>query len=328
LISLMTLLPCPPFPTNKSNMGKKPVSLDPWIIFNAHPEHNRRLLNAFLENFGTPDKILGASINQLMQIHGVSEKFARDLLLQKELFPLKREKEMISQHGIHLVPITDPEYPENLKTMAAPPPLLYVRGTLVPGDRFCIGVVGSRRNSSYGRRICEEIVGELAKKGITIASGMARGVDSLAHLFAIKSNGRTLAVLGNGLSSCYPPENKDLLEQIATQGAAISEYPMATKPERKNFPERNGIIAGLSLGVLVVEADQKSGSLITAHAALEENRSVYAVPGNIFKQTCRGTNDLIRQGAQLVRTAEDIIEDLSFIMHGMIKETRLGEDTI
>jgi DNA processing protein len=296
------------------------VSLDSWILFNAHPDRDRRLLNALLNAFGAPDSILGASIRNLSRIPGVSEKFAQTLLLQKERFPLQREKEMIDQHGIHLIPVTHPEYPLNLKTMAAPPPLLYTKGNLVPGDRFSIGVVGSRQNSSYGRRICEEIVGELAKKGITIVSGMARGVDSLAHLFAMKNAGRTFAVLGNGLSACYPPENKDLMEQIASQGAVISEYPMATRPEKKNFPERNGIIAGFSLGVLVVEANQRSGSLITAHAALEENRSVYAVPGNIFKKTCQGTNDLIRQGAQIVRSADDIIEDLSLVMQGMMRE--------
>lgn len=296
------------------------MSLDTWILFNAHPDRNRRLLNALLKALGAPDRILGTSINLLTRVPGVTENFAQTLLHQTERFPLEKEKEIIAQYGIRLIPITHPDYPQNLKALSTPPPLLYTKGTLVPEDRFTIGVVGSRRNSSYGRRICEEIVSELAKKGITIASGMARGVDSLAHLFAIKNGGRTLAVLGNGLSICYPPENKDLMEQIATQGAVISEYPMGTQPFRKNFPERNEIIAGLSLGVLVVEANQRSGSLITAQAALEENRSVYAVPGNIFEKTSQGTNDLIRQGAQIVRSADDIIEDLSLIMHGMIRE--------
>ncbi|MBN1903283.1 DNA-processing protein DprA [Candidatus Sumerlaeota bacterium] len=296
------------------------MSLDSWILFNAHPERDRRLLNALLKRFGAPEGILGATVHQLSHVPGVSEKFAQNLLLQEKQFPLPLEKETIEKDGIRLIPITHPEYPLNLKNMASPPPLLYTKGTLIPEDRYSVGVVGSRQNTSYGRRICEEIVGDLAKKGITIVSGMARGIDSLAHHFAIKNAGRTLAVLGNGLSLCYPPENKELLEQIISHGAAISEYPMTTYPVKKNFPERNEIIAGLSLGVLVVEANQKSGSLITARAALEENRSVYAVPGNIFKNAYRGTNDLIRQGAQMVRSADDIMEDLSLSMYGMLQE--------
>ncbi len=295
------------------------MSEDAWILFNAHPARDRRQLNALLKAFGSPEKILGLSVSKLKSVPGVSTEFARTLLRQPQTFNLAAEKDLITQRGVHLLPISHPDYPANLKTIAEPPPLLYVTGNVIPEDRFAVAVVGSRKNTSYGRKVCFEIAGNLAKNGITVVSGLAYGIDSLAHQAALSADGRTIAVLGNGLALCYPPENEFIMREVARHGAVLSEYPMETPPLGKNFPERNGLIAGLAVGVLVVEASKRSGSLITARAALEENRSVYAVPGNIFKYAYQGTNALIRQGAQPVRSAEDILEDLSLVLRGMMK---------
>ena len=295
------------------------MSEDAWILFNAHPNRDRRILNKLLKIFGSPDKILGLSTTSLARIPGVTNQFAKDLLKQQETFNLKAEKELMSKRGVRFIPITHPGYPTNLKTIASPPPALYIKGEVLPEDRFALAVVGSRRNTPYGKKASREIVSKLSKSGLSIVSGLARGIDALAHRFALDSKGRTLAILGNGLATCYPPENENLLQEISTQGAVCTEYPMKTPPKRKNFPERNGLIAGMSLGVLVVEATIRSGSLITARAALEENRSIYAVPGNMFKYSHQGTNALIREGAQMVRSAEDILEDLSYILRGMMK---------
>lgn len=299
--------------------GDASVSLDAWILFNAHPERNRRIFHNLLTAFDSPERILGLTLKELTQVQGVTTRFAELLLKQPETFDLEAEQEKIVKHGIRMIPFTHPDYPKNLKNISDPPLLLYLTGTLIPEDRFSIAVVGSRRNSTYGENCCRAIVNTLAKSGFTITSGMARGIDTLAHKCALRCKGRTIAVLGNGLDVCYPRENKELMKQIPLSGALLSEYPMTTPPREKNFPERNSVIAGLSLGVLVVEAAEKSGSLITARAGLEENRSVYAVPGNIFQKTCQGTNALLRQGAQLVRSGEDILEDLSFIIKGMIQ---------
>lgn len=293
---------------------------DTWILFNSHPQRERKLLNALLRAYESPERIFGLTSASLMKIPGITQSFANDLLNQPRAFPLESEKELMEKSGVRLICITHAEYPENLRLMAEPPPVLYMMGSLSPQDRFAVAVIGSRQHTSYGRDACRKIVSDLATKGITIVSGMARGIDTEAHVNALDAGGRTIAVLGNGLTICYPTENLELMKQIAKGGAVLSEYPMNTEPRRENFPERNGLIAGLSLGVLVVEASERSGSLITVRAALAENRSVYAVPGNIFRRTCEGTNALIRDGAQLVRSADDILEDLAPVLRGMMKQ--------
>ena len=299
------------------------MSFDAWIIFNSTPERNRRILYALVKAFGTPERILGLSLRELTRVQGVTPHFAELLLNQPKVFDIQKEKDAIARYGVTLLPITHPDYPKNLKNISDPPPLLYMKGTLIAEDEFSIAVVGSRMNSPYGDTACRAIVEKLAKSGITITSGMARGIDTLAHTYALGCGARTIAVLGNGLDICYPLENAELMEQIAQKGAVLSEYPMSTPSQAKNFPERNALIAGLSLGVLVIEATEKSGGLITARAGLEENRAVYAVPGNIFRKTCQGTNALIRQGALLVRSGEDILEDLSLMLQGMIQTSTL-----
>ena len=295
------------------------MSIDAWLFFNSTPERNRRILYSLLKAFGTPDRILGLTVNELTRIQGVTPHFAGLLLKQPEVFDIQAEKDSIARNKAILLPITHPDYPKNLRTISDPPILLYLKGALISEDEFGIAVVGSRLNSFYGKTACRTIVEKLAKSGITITSGMARGIDTLAHTYALGFGGRTIAVLGNGLDICYPDENAELMEQIAQKGAVLSEYPMNTPPQAKNFPERNAVIAGLSLGVVVIEAAEKSGSLITARAGLEENRAVYAVPGDIFEPSAQGTNALIREGAQLVRSGEDILEDLSLMLQGMIQ---------
>jgi DNA processing protein len=293
---------------------------DAWIILNAIPHRNRRVINTLLNVFGSPENVLGSSHSQISKVPGLNNKQAGQIILHAEEFDISLEKYLINKHGLSIFPVTHEKYPANLLQMDNPPPLLYVKGELIDEDCYAVAVIGSRRNTLYGKKACELITRNLATSGISIISGLARGIDTIAHKITLQSSGRTIAVLGNGLAQCYPPENRQLMESISENGAVITEYSMDTSPRKKHFPERNGIIAGMSAGVLVIEATMKSGSLITARAALEENRSVYAVPGNIFKYNYEGTNALIRQGAQPVRSAEDILDDLSLVLKGMMRE--------
>ncbi len=203
-----------------------------------------------------------------------------------------------------------PEYPLNLKDIYDPPAALYVNGTLLPQDEAAVAIVGTRRPTYYGLQASEKLSYELASRGITIVSGMARGIDTAAHKGALKAGGRTIAVLGSGHGNIYPSENKGLYKEIAQHGAVISEFPDDTPPDRRNFPRRNRIISGLSLGVVVVEAPKKSGALITADFALEQGRDVFAMPGKAGSVTSEGTHRLIREGAKLAENAYDIIEEI------------------
>lgn len=214
---------------------------------------------------------------------------------------------------IRKITIDDAEYPKNLRNIYNPPKQLYVNGTLSDDDAMAVALVGSRRATIYGRETCERLAYELALRGVTIVSGMARGIDSAAHRGALKAKGRTIAVMGAGHGHIYPAENKKLYEEIAATGAVVSEYENDMAPLPYNFPQRNRIISGLSIGVVVVEAAKNSGALITADFAAEQGRDVFAVPGKISEATSSGTNDLIKDGAKLVQTADDIIEELKLI---------------
>jgi len=206
--------------------------------------------------------------------------------------------------------LQDKDYPTNLKYIYQPPATIYLEGSIIPQDQIAIAIVGSRRATDYGLNNAERLGFELAARGIAVISGLARGVDSAAHRGALKAKGRTIAVLGSGLNRLYPPENKNLAREIARSGALISEFTPDTPPERQNFPRRNRIISGLSLGVVIVEAAKRSGALITAGFALEQGREVFALPGKIDSFTSGGTHDLIKQGAKLIESVEDIIEEL------------------
>ncbi|MFH1784401.1 MAG: DNA-processing protein DprA [bacterium] len=211
---------------------------------------------------------------------------------------------------IRILTIKDKDYPANLRFTFTPPKMLYVKGDLSDFDSVAIAVVGSRTPTAYGIKVTRELVGELSRNGVTVISGLARGIDTCAHKAALDAGGRTIAILGSGHYNIYPPENRALAEAICNSGAVISEFPLQAGPRRENFPRRNRLISGLSLGTIVVEAKQKSGSLITASFALEQGREVFAVPGNIYSKCSEGTNQLIKQGAKLVETIDDIIEEI------------------
>lgn len=221
--------------------------------------------------------------------------------------------------------VKDNGYPANLRYIFDPPQTLYASGSIVQEDNLAIAIVGSRRATYYGLKNAESLSFELATRGITIVSGLARGVDSAAHRAALKAGGRTIAVLGSGLNVIYPPENKELSEKIAKSGAVISEFALDTPPYRANFPRRNRIISGLSLGVIVVEAARKSGALITANCALEQGREVFALPGKIDSFTSSGTHNLIKQGAKLVESIEDVIEELEALRFLQINQSKSKE---
>lgn len=218
----------------------------------------------------------------------------------------------IRQQGIRVVTLQDADYPPLLQEIYAPPPVIFLRGTLLPDDQLALAVVGTRGITAYGRLVTERFVSALVDNGIMIVSGLARGVDAVAHRAALQSGGRTVAVLGSGVDTIYPSEHRSLAESIIANGALLSEYAPGTKPERDNFPARNRLIAGMTRGTLVVEAGEVSGALITARMALEQNREVFAVPGNVTSGSSIGTNSLIRRGeAKLVTRVEDILEELN-----------------
>lgn len=223
------------------------------------------------------------------------------------------EMEKLAKENIDLITIKDKKYPRLLKEIYNPPSLLYIKGSIKSADRFSIGVVGTRKISAYGQKITPVITNQLVKAGLTIVSGLAKGIDTFAHQTALESNGRTIAVLGSGLDkeSIYPICNQDLAEEISKKGALISEFPIKSRPLAYHFPQRNRIISGLSLGILVIEAPQKSGAIITANCALEQNRDVFAVPGDILFDNSSGPNNLIKMGAKLVSQAKDILEELN-----------------
>lgn len=281
-----------------------------WLALNAIPGFGPVLIKALLDRFGHPKRIFEASRRELARVDGIGERLAGMIKETDIQGKAHRELKLIEKLNASIVTIKDPSYPNNLRQIYDSPPLLYVRGNLQPRDDFAVSMVGSRLASNYGRMITERIAGDLARHGVTIVSGMARGIDSASHRGALSVGGRTIAVLGCGIDIVYPRENRHLFEEIMAHGAVISEFPMSTPPEGVNFPRRNRIISGLSLGVVIVQATSRSGSLITARLALEQNRDVFAVPGNIGMAGSQGTNRLIKQGAKLVESAEDILEEV------------------
>lgn len=234
-----------------------------------------------------------------------------------------KELELAKKHNIKVISINDSSYPEILKKIYDPPKILYVKGKLVKEDGLAIAIVGSRRASSCGLAQAEKFGFELAKLGITIVSGLARGIDTKAHWGALKAGGRTLAVLGSGLLNIYPRENKELADKIASSGAIISEYPLAAEPLAQNFPRRNRIISGLSLGTVVIEAAKTSGALITARCAIEQGREVFSLPGSLDSDTSFGTNELIKDGAKLTMSVEDVLEEMSPYIKNLLKESNV-----
>ncbi len=259
--------------------------------------------------FGSPRAVFEASVAALQQVPHITQKVARNIEDFKAWQPVERELEMADRLGVSIVTSDSPLYPPLLLNIYDFPPVLYVKGTLSQRD-VPLAVVGSRMASTYGRFTTERLCRELALSGVTVVSGMARGIDSAAHTGALAGKGRTIAVLGSGLDVVYPPENRGLFERIAESGAVITEFPFSAEPLAANFPARNRIISGISLGVVVVEAGEKSGSLITARVALEQGREVFAVPGSIDSPGTKGTHRLIREGAKLVESTQDILDEI------------------
>lgn len=266
---------------------------------------------ALLDYFKNPENVFKADVSELTKVANIGKNIAENILrVSRDRSLLEKEYKLIEKHGVKVLTIFDAGYPVSLKEIYDPPIVLYVKGEFKQEDKLAVAIVGSRRCSYYGRDTAARLAAELANLGITVVSGMARGIDTAAHSGALKASGRTTAVLGSGLADTYPPENRRLAQMIAESGAVISEFPMTMKPLAENFPRRNRIISGLSLGVVVVEAAKDSGALITARCAAEQGREVFSVPGQAGVTNSFGTNRLIRDGAKLVETAADILEEL------------------
>ncbi len=263
-----------------------------------------------VERFGSAGDAWKATEKQLVALGGFTAGGARELVLRRRGVNPEAELALLDRKGITFLHFGDPEYPEPLKNIFDPPPGLFVRGKITGNDSQAVAVVGSRKATRYGLTVASRLAGDLAGSGVTVISGMARGIDTAAHRGALEAGGRTIAVLGCGLDVAYPGENAGLMEEIARKGAVVSEFPLGTRPEAWHFPVRNRIISGLSRGVVVVEAAPRSGALITADFALDQGRDVMAVPGNVTSDLSRGPNRLIRQGARPVESAADILEDL------------------
>jgi DNA processing protein len=269
-----------------------------------------KLTAALLEAFGSAAAARRATAAQLRGIRHVGEKTAEEFAAALRTVDIGPELRLIGRHGVRPIPLGFPGYPPPLAGVVAPPPLLYLRGEWTDADTTAVGIVGSRSCTAYGKRVAEGIARGLARAGVTVVSGLARGIDAAAHRGALDAGGRTIAVLAGGLSEIYPPEHAELAGEVVARGALVSETPMTVAPQPGMFPARNRIISGLSRGVVVVEANVRSGALITARHALEQGREVFAVPGLVDSPASAGCLELIRNGARLVRTAEDILDDL------------------
>ncbi|MEA3208039.1 MAG: processing protein [Chthoniobacter sp.] len=287
------------------------------IALNMIPNMGPVRLRKLLEVFQTPERVLRARAPELRAVDGIGAELATAIAAWEQQVDLPAELDRIEKFGAHVITQASPDYPRGLREIYNPPILLYVWGTLDARDHRAISVVGSRKASHYGLESAKKLSYQLAYAGLTVVSGLARGIDTAAHQGALAAQGRTVAVIGSGLMDLYPPENQALGEKIAASGAVVSEFPMTFPPDRQTFPYRNRIVAGWGSGLLVVEAGVNSGALITAGQALEHGRLVYAVPGPIDRPSSMGSNKLIQQGAKLVMSASDILDDL----HSLFPQT-------
>jgi DNA processing protein len=293
--------------------GRRAHTLRSWIGFNLVKGIGPARVRRLLDYFGDIDQAWGAPLEAL-RAAGLDRRCIESLVEVRGGPLLDQALARIEAAGLNVLHWEHPEYPRNLLNIAAPPPVLYVKGQLGPADEWAVGLVGTRHPSTYGKEAARELAQGLAASGVTVVSGLARGIDAVAHKAALDAGGRTIAVLGSGLDNVYPPEHRALAEAIASAGAVVSDYPLGTRPDSVNFPPRNRIISGLAKGVVIVEAGETSGALITADFAAEQGRDVFAVPGSIFNPNARGTNRLLKQGARLVTGVNDILEELNFAM--------------
>lgn len=290
-------------------------STEACIALNMLPMMGPVRLRKLLQVFETPERILAARGSALRAVDGIGTEVAEQIVSWESIVDLSAELRRISDFGAQIISAESPLYPKQLREIHAPPIVLYVWGELTDRDQHAIGVIGSRRTTHYGTESAKKLSYQLAYAGLTIVSGLARGIDTAAHQGALAAKGRTIAVIGSGLLQLYPPENAALADKISSgNGAVVSEFSMQVEPDRQTFPMRNRIISGWSHGVLVVEAGLNSGALITAAQALEQGRSVYAVPGHINAPSAHGSNRLIQQGAKLVMEANDILDDMNVLL--------------
>lgn len=280
------------------------------MLLNMVPGIGPRLYQKLCDRFGSPEAVFRTARNQLEGIAGIGPKLAQGILDAPDQIDVQQELDDCLRNNFSLLTLDDDNYPTELSHISNPPPVLYQYGNLQPSDRMAIAIVGSRHLTTYGEKITRQLARGLARAGVTIVSGLARGIDSIAHQVALESGGRTIAVLGSGLLNLYPPEHRPLMEQIAVNGAVISELPLHRAPHAGAFPQRNRIVSGLTLGTVVVEAGSRSGALITARHAMEQGREVFAVPGRVDQRNSHGCHQLIRDGAKLVQCVDDILEEL------------------
>ncbi len=286
------------------------IDKEQLINLSAIPGVGATRIRALVAHFKSTEDIFNASIKQLTSVDGIELKTAKSIKDYSDFEYGTHQINKARQEEIEIIDFWDEFYPENLKKIYDPPAFMFVKGTLAKQDKYAISIVGTRLPSSYGKLVAEKIAKELAQKGLVIVSGLARGIDTISHWAALQVGGRTIAVMGCGLDYIYPGENKRLAEKIIEQGALISEFPMGTGPDAVNFPRRNRIISGLTLGTIVIEAGLKSGALLTANYALEQDREIFAVPGNINSPKSMGTNQIIKDGAKLISSANDVLIEL------------------
>jgi DNA processing protein len=293
-----------------SRVSTQPTQWREWLALRSVRGVGNVTYRMLLEHFDSPQAVFAASVARLTDA-GVQPAVARAIVSFDQWQAVDTELGRIAEAGVCLVTRADSEYPVNLTHVHDPPPFVYVRGSLVPQDQVAIAIVGARSASAYGRGVAKQLGRDLAHRRVTVVSGLARGIDAEAHRGALEAGGRTIGVLGSGLDVIYPPEHRRLAQDMTQHGAVISEFALGSQPEAGHFPYRNRVISGLSLGTVVIEATEKSGSLITARCALEQNREVFAVPGHITASRSRGPHDLLKQGAKLVESVEDILSEIA-----------------
>ncbi len=293
------------------------AGIEKWLAVIRTDGVGPKAFARLLKHFGSLDGVLGASVGELSKVKRIGYKTAERIAAGIGKFDVAKELARADKSGVWIVHAADKRYPPALKAIYDPPPVLYVKGTLERSDSLAVAIVGSRRCSTYGAEQASRFAHMLASAGFTIVSGMARGIDTAAHRGALTAGGRTIAVQGCGLANVFPHENEKLFEHIAQSGACISELPLQYEPLSENFPGRNRIIAGLSMAVLVVEASGRSGALITARAAMDNNREVMAIPGKVDSPISTGTHRLIKDGARLVDCVDDVMETLGRIGDGL-----------
>src|SRR5215468_8493327 len=291
------------------------------LIEHVGPVRVRQLL----EHFGQPENILQASRRQLLQVQGIGEETADAIVAWEKEVDLAAELKRAAEFGARILIQSDAEYPELLRQLYDPPIVLYVKGTLSSKDKNSVAMVGSRMTTHYGVEVARKLAYQLAYLGVTVVSGGARGIDTAAHQGALNGKGRTIAVLGTGINLIWPAENKELFERIAASGAVITQFPFNRPGDKQSFPIRNRIVAGMTLGTVVVEANLTSGALITANFANEYGRQVFAVPGRIDSPRSKGCHDLIKKGAKLCEGAEDILSEFEYLFPGTNRPEARGE---